>query len=145
MPQPKKFPNPNERTRVTIFYLSRRSRRDHEEHEQFCEENQAMSTPQIHPCDPEEHRFMVSPDWICEILSPDAAQNDRILEMRLFARHPVPYTWLIDPALKTLEVFKLESGRWVLPGVFAKNGKIRAEPFQEMEIDLDNLWLESMP
>jgi hypothetical protein len=65
--------------------------------------------------------------------------------MRLFARHLVPYTWLIDPALKTLEVFKLESGRWVLLDAFAKNEKIRAEPFQEIEIDLDNLWLESMP
>jgi hypothetical protein len=65
--------------------------------------------------------------------------------MRLFARHLAPYTWLIDPALKTLEVFKPGSGRRVLPGVFAKNEKIRAEPFQEMEIDLDNLWLESMP
>jgi Uma2 family endonuclease len=94
---------------------------------------------------PEEHRFMVSPDWICEILSPNTAQNDRILKMRLFARHLVPYTWLIDPALRTLEVFKLESGRWVLLDAFAKNEKICAEPFQEIEIDLDNLWLESMP
>jgi Uma2 family endonuclease len=61
--------------------------------------------------------------------------------MRLFARRLVPYTWLIDPALKTLEVFKLEAGRWVLLDAFAKNEKIRAEPFQEIEIDPDNLWL----
>jgi hypothetical protein len=35
LPQGKKFPYTNEQTRVTIFYLSRRPRRDHEEHEQF--------------------------------------------------------------------------------------------------------------
>ncbi len=91
---------------------------------------------------PGEHRFTVSPDWVCEILSPDSARNDRILKMRLFARHEVPYFWIIDPALATLEVFKLESGRWVLLDAFTRNEKTRAEPFQDVEIDLSNLWLE---
>lgn len=91
---------------------------------------------------PEEHRFTVPPDWICEVLSPKTASNDRIKKMRTFARHGVPYVWLIDPLLKTLEVFKLEAGRWFLSDAFEGNEKIRAEPFQEIEIDLGILWLE---
>lgn len=91
---------------------------------------------------PEEHRFTVPPDWICEVLSPNTASNDRIKKMRTFARHGVPYAWLIDPFLKTLEVFKLESGRWFLSDAFEGNEKVRAEPFQEIEIDLGILWLE---
>ena len=91
---------------------------------------------------PEEHRFKVIPDWICEILSPKTASNDRIKKMRTFAQYGVAYVWLIDPVLKTLEVFKLESGRWFLFDAFAGNEKIRAEPFQEIEIDLTILWLE---
>jgi Uma2 family endonuclease len=91
---------------------------------------------------PEEHRFTVPPDWICEVLSPGTASNDRIKKMRTFARHGVPYVWLVDPFLKTLEVFKLESGRWFWSDAFEGNEKIRAEPFQEVAIDLGVLWLE---
>jgi hypothetical protein len=43
LPQGKKFPYTNEQTRVTIFYLSRRSRRDHEEHEQFSKSDSQVA------------------------------------------------------------------------------------------------------
>jgi Uma2 family endonuclease len=92
---------------------------------------------------PEEHRFAVPPDWICEVLSPKTARNDRIKKMRTFAGHEVPYTWLIDPGLMTLEVFKLESGRWVLLDAFAGSERVRTEPFQDMDLDLGILWLEN--
>jgi len=91
---------------------------------------------------PGEHRFVVPPDWVCEILSPRTASKDRIKKMRTFARHEVPYAWLIDPVLMTLEVFKLETGRWFLADAFAGNEKVRAEPFQEIELELGLLWLE---
>jgi Uma2 family endonuclease len=95
-----------------------------------------LSTP------PEEHRFTVPPDWVCEILSPATARHDRIKKMRTFALHQVRHTWLIDPILKILEVFRLESGRWSLLDAFAENDKVCAEPFQEIEFDLANLWVE---
>jgi len=91
---------------------------------------------------PREHRFTVPPDWICEILSPKTARNDRIKKMRTFARYGVPNVWLIDPVLKTLEVFQLEAGRWLLLDAFEGDEKVRAEPFQEIELDLAVLWLE---
>lgn len=90
---------------------------------------------------PEEHRFTIPPDWVCEILSPQTARNDRIRKMRIFAWHEVQYAWLIDPILKTLEVFGLESGRWFLMDAFAENEKERAEPFKEIEINLADLWI----
>lgn len=90
----------------------------------------------------ENHNWIsVPPDWVCEVLSPTTASNDRVKKMRVFARHDIPYTWLIDPGLMTLEVFKLESGRWFLLEAFAGNEKVRAAPFQEVEIDLGLLWL----
>lgn len=94
----------------------------------------------------EDHNWIsVAPDWVCEVLSPDTARNDRIKKMRAFARHEVRYTWLIDPALMTLEVFRLESGRWSLLGAYSESDKVRAEPFQELELDLLQLWLEMRP
>lgn len=62
--------------------------------------------------------------------------------MPLYAEYGISHLWLIDPAVKTLDVFRLESGRWVLLATFVENDKVRAEPFQEAEIELGNLWLE---
>jgi Uma2 family endonuclease len=98
-----------------------------------------LSTP------PAEHRFSIPPDWVCEILSPSTASRDRINKMRVYARHEVKYAWIIDPTAKSLEVFKLESGRWVLLEGYMENDKVRAEPFQEVEIDLANFWMEERP
>ena len=81
------------------------------------------------------------PDWICEVLSPATAQNDRIKKVRIFAPYQVPYVWLIDPILRTLEVLWLESGKWILLDTFSENDTVRAEPFLETEFHLDILWL----
>jgi hypothetical protein len=43
-----------------------------------------------------------------------------------------------------MDVFRLESGRWSLLGSYAEKDKARAEPFQEIEIDLGDLWLENL-
>ena len=91
----------------------------------------------------EDHNWIsVAPDWVCEVLSPGTFRRDKIEKMPAYARHGVAHFWSIDPLNKTLEVFKLEAARWVLLGVYAEDDKVRAEPFQEVEIDLTNLWLE---
>ncbi len=94
---------------------------------------------------PDEHRFTVSPDWVCEILSPRTARIDRFRKMPIFAEHNVAFAWIIDPILRTLEVFRLESGRWLITGLYAEPVKVRAEPFEQVEIDLAGLWLEEAP
>ncbi len=91
----------------------------------------------------EPHNWIsVSPDWVCEILSPTTARVDRAVKMPLYAQHRVSHAWLVDPNLKTLEVFQLESGKWLVLGVFAGSAKVRAEPFGEIELDLGLLWLD---
>jgi Uma2 family endonuclease len=60
--------------------------------------------------------------------------------MHIYAQFKVPYSWLTDPVARTLEVFKLESGRWILLSAHSDDDKVHAEPFQEIEIALQNLW-----
>ena len=91
---------------------------------------------------PRENWFSDAPDWVCEILSPSTARNDRIVKMATYAQHEVQHLWLIDPRDKTLEVFRLLSGQWVRLGGFAENDKVKAEPFREVEIELGSLWTE---
>ncbi|MDR3568477.1 MAG: hypothetical protein P4L43_10665 [Syntrophobacteraceae bacterium] len=43
----------------------------------------------------------------------------------------------------TMEVFKLGDSKWVLLGSFAEDDKVRAEPFQEVEINVGDLWIGS--
>ena len=82
-----------------------------------------------------------TPDWVCEVLSPGTLRTDKIKKLPLYGRHGVPHCWLVDPIAHTLDVFRLESGKWVIAGFYVEDDKVRAEPFQEIEIDLSNLWL----
>ena len=94
------------------------------------------------PGSEETNWISVPPDWACEVLSPSTLRVDKIKKMPTYGSYGVQHFWLIDPAPKILDVFKLESGRWVLLGVYAENDIVRAEPFLEVEIHLSNLWPE---
>jgi Uma2 family endonuclease len=95
------------------------------------------------PVPPDEAFFSLSPDWVCEILSPSTAGFDRVRKMPVYLREQVGHVWLIDPVSRTLEVFRREDDRWVLAGNFAGEQRIHAEPFEAVELELEALWLPS--
>ena len=92
----------------------------------------------------DQNPISVAPDWVCEVLSQGTFRLDRVKKMAKYAEHNVSHLWLIDPEHTTLEVYRLESGRWLLLGTFDGAEKVRVEPFQEIEIDLADLWGGSM-
>lgn len=92
------------------------------------------------PGPPKENFITVTPDWVCEILSPGTARLDRIRKMPVYARHEVKHLWIIDPILKTLEVYGLKEGSWVVMGTYGEDDQVRAEPFEAVEINLADLW-----
>jgi Uma2 family endonuclease len=87
----------------------------------------------------------VAPDWVCEVLSPSTYRLDRIKKLRIYGREGVAFAWLLHPGERTLEVLRLESGRWSIVATHADDAIVRAEPFQAIEIDLLPLWGESRP
>ena len=89
---------------------------------------------------PDAAHFTLAPDWICEVVSPSTGALDRSRKLPIYAREGVARAWLIDPLLKTLEVLRLEAPRWVLLTTFAGDTKVRAEPFDAIELDLALLW-----
>jgi len=89
---------------------------------------------------PETNWIAVTPDWICEVLSPGTARIDRKKKMPIYAQFGVPHLWLVDPLEKTLEIFRLDNGNWIVAEVYSEDDKVRAEPFQEIEINLNSLW-----
>ncbi len=92
------------------------------------------------PRKPATAYFPLAPDWICEIVSPSTTRLDRTQKLGIYAREGVAHAWLIDPLAATLEVFRLEGGRWVLLAAHGGNDIVRAEPFGEIEIELAPLW-----
>lgn len=90
---------------------------------------------------PNDHRFEVVPDWICEIFSLSSAKLDRTEKMPLYANHKVGFLWLVDPSSRTLEAYELMNRRWSMIGVFKDEENVRVNPFDEIEIDLAELWV----
>lgn len=83
----------------------------------------------------------VVPDWICEVLSPGNAAHDRVTKRRLYARHRVPYYWLVDPQTCTLEALRLEGELWVETGSWGEGDLARVEPFGAIELDVGRLFV----
>ena len=92
------------------------------------------------PSLPQDHRFEVVPDWICEVLSPGTMKKDRMIKMKVYARHGVAHLWLVDPLAKTLETFALDNGRWTVTGLYTDDDEARAEPFDAVTFSLGDLW-----
>ena len=65
------------------------------------------------PSDAPAH-FTTPPDWVCEILSPRTEAVDRGKKMRIYRREGVGHAWPINPITQTLEVYRLDAGRWIL-------------------------------
>ncbi len=98
------------------------------------------------PLIPAGNYFTLAPDWICEVLSPSTASFDRIKKMRVYAREGVRHAWIVDPAGRSLEVYRLgDAGYWLLIGGGEGDENVRMEPFEEIEIELSNLWIPQEP
>jgi Uma2 family endonuclease len=82
----------------------------------------------------------LAPDWICEVLSPGTIALDRTRKTHHYARAGVAHLWFVDPYPETLEIYRLEAGAWRLVQSVAGPVKLRAEPFDAVELDLAHLW-----
>ena len=86
--------------------------------------------------------YDLAPDWVCEVLSERTRRIDQGAKMRIYAREGVRHLWHVDPLAGTLEVFRLVQGQWRLVESFSGQGRVRAEPFAAIELDLALLWSE---
>ena len=85
--------------------------------------------------------FELPPDWVCEVLSPSTAQVDRGRKMPVYARVNVPHLWLLDPIVRSLEVYRRRDDGWLLVATHTGDERVRAEPFDAVELELARWWL----
>jgi Uma2 family endonuclease len=89
---------------------------------------------------PEAAFFTLAPDWACEVLSPSTARLDRGPKLACYARERVAHYWIVDPIAKLLEVLRLDGATYRIVMTAGGDDKMRAEPFDAIELDLAILW-----
>ncbi len=92
------------------------------------------------PTLPTSEAIRTVPDWVCEILSPSTRGYDQRTKRPFYARIGVQHLWYIDLEARTLTVSKLLDGRWMELGVHGEDDRVRAEPFDAIEISLEDWW-----
>jgi Uma2 family endonuclease len=87
----------------------------------------------------------VPADVLVEVVSPSPrdARRDRIEKLSEYAAFGVRYYWILDPTVRTLEIFALDSNGRYVHALGAAEGKVENVPGCEgLVLDLDALWLE---
>jgi Uma2 family endonuclease len=97
------------------------------------------------PAVPNGAYFTLAPDWACEMLSRSTAVHDRAEKLPIYASAGVKHAWLVDALQRTLEVLRLHDGKWLILAVHRGDVRVRAEPFEELELDLALVWAELSP
>ncbi len=82
----------------------------------------------------------VAPDWVCEVISRDAAEVDSPIRHGTYLDAGVQHLWFLDPDNKTLEVFKRGDDYWSLLKTFGGHEDVRAAPFDAISFSLGALW-----
>lgn len=82
----------------------------------------------------------IRPDWVCEILSPSTAARDMGPKRDTYHRCGVGHYWIVDLAHGTLSVYRWHEHGYVLARVAGRSERVRAEPFERIEIDVGALF-----
>ena len=81
-----------------------------------------------------------APTLAIEVISPSTRARDRDAKRELYARHGVPFFWIVDPETRSIDAYVLRSGAYVVEGQAAGADSLRAEPFPDLAIPAAALW-----
>ena len=81
------------------------------------------------PTFPNTAAFRQPPDWVCEVISPSTGALDRGRKMRVYAHVGIPHPWIVDPLARTLEIYRLDAGHWVVVTTHGGDTTVHVEPF----------------
>lgn len=86
-----------------------------------------------------------APDLVVEVLSPGTSKNDKGYKKDLYEKAGVKEYWIIDPMLRSIEVYLLTDGEFALDEVYALypdglsvTDKEREETKKEIQVSLYN-------
>jgi Uma2 family endonuclease len=86
-----------------------------------------------------------APTLVVEILSPSTARIDRNRKLQLYARHGVPYYWIVDSDARSIDVYRAPAGIYTLAERHTGGAFGRLEPFADLTLPGTALWPLSDP
>jgi Uma2 family endonuclease len=75
-----------------------------------------------------------APTLVVEVLSPSTATIDRRTKLRLYARYDVPYYWIVDPGVRTIEAYELDGDAYRLALAATGHAPVHLPPFPDLPI-----------
>lgn len=96
-------------------------------------------------CDPEklhDRGCMGAPDLVVEILSPGTAAKDLGLKRDLYEEYGVKELWIVHPVEGTITVHVLENGKYHILPIVARGRKLESPTFPDLEVDLDQVFID---
>ncbi len=94
-------------------------------------------------CDPEkldDYGCIGAPDLIVEIVSPTSVTRDVKDKFVLYEAEGVREYWIVYPGEDTISIFVLENEKYQLKGMYTKEDKVKPSIFNDLEIDLENVF-----
>lgn len=89
---------------------------------------------------PATAKFDIVPDWICEVLSPSTRNRDLGPKREISSYQGVGHLWIVSPVARTLQVFELSGGEWLLITTLEGMVAISVPPFENLNVPLSRLW-----
>jgi Uma2 family endonuclease len=80
------------------------------------------------------------PTLAVEVLSPSTLQVDRVVKLQLYARHRVPYYWIVDPEARVIEAYALTGGSYELHARMQGDTPATLSPFLDLTLVPASIW-----
>ena len=126
----------------------------------FFDENNHFIPDLLVVCDPQKIKYNGihgAPELIVEILSPGTAKNDRTSKKDVYEAFGVREYWLVNPKDKSVEVYHLLNGKFILDDIYhdyseedwdlltekekaAQKFKVKVSLYDDLEIDVKEIF-----
>jgi Uma2 family endonuclease len=80
------------------------------------------------------------PDLCVEVISPSSTDVDRNHKFKQYEKGKVAHYWIVDPAAKTIEGYKLVARKYRPTGAGKEAEVVQLAPFEGLKIDLGRIW-----
>jgi Uma2 family endonuclease len=86
-----------------------------------------------------------APTLVVEILSPSTARIDRSRKLQIYARHGVPYYWIVDSDARSIDVYRATAGIYAPADRHTSADLAGMEPLSDLALSGTALWPPSDP
>ncbi len=81
-----------------------------------------------------------APALVVEVLSPTTTSYDRTTKAQRYATLGVAHYWIVDPASRTIECFRLHEAAYISVAAFGAADTLTHPDFPDLRFDLADVW-----